>query len=67
MRRGVAAVLNDPDRPTNGGSLVEEGSPAPDFTLTSDSGEAVALSSFRGAPAVLYFYPKDDSRSTKNS
>jgi thioredoxin-dependent peroxiredoxin len=27
----------------------------------SDSGEAVTLSSFRGAPVVLYFYPKDDT------
>jgi tetratricopeptide (TPR) repeat protein len=41
--------------------VVEEGHPAPDFTLTSDSGEAVTLSSFRGAPVVLYFYPKDDT------
>ena len=40
--------------------MVEEGSPAPDFTLTSDSGAAVTLSSFRGAPVVLYFYPRDD-------
>jgi thioredoxin-dependent peroxiredoxin len=41
--------------------LVEEGKPAPDFTLTSDSGEEVTLSSFRGEPVVLYFYPKDDT------
>jgi peroxiredoxin Q/BCP len=41
--------------------VVEEGRLAPDFTLTSDSGEAVTLSSFRGAPVVLYFYPKDDT------
>jgi peroxiredoxin Q/BCP len=41
--------------------VVEEGSPAPDFTLTSDSGAAVTLSSLRGAPVVLYFYPKDDT------
>jgi thioredoxin-dependent peroxiredoxin len=41
--------------------LVEEGSPAPDFTLTSDSGERVRLSQFRGRPVVLYFYPRDDS------
>ena len=40
---------------------VEEGRPAPDFTLTSDSGEAVALSSLRGRPVVLYFYPRDDT------
>jgi thioredoxin-dependent peroxiredoxin len=41
--------------------LVEEGSPGPDFTLTSDSGERVSLSQFRGQPVVLYFYPKDDA------
>jgi thioredoxin-dependent peroxiredoxin len=52
--------LNDPGDLKNGG-VVEEGRPAPDFTLTSDSGEAVTLSSLRGAPVVLYFYPKDDT------
>ena len=40
---------------------VEVGAPAPDFTLESDTGEAVTLSSFRGRPIVLYFYPKDDT------
>ena len=53
--------MSDAGDRTNGG-VVEEGRPAPDFTLTSDSGEAVTLSSFRGAPVVLYFYPKDDTR-----
>src|SRR5581483_7387928 len=41
--------------------MVEEGKPAPDFTLTSDAGEAVRLSELRGRPIVLYFYPKDDT------
>lgn len=41
--------------------LVEEGERAPDFTLVSDTGETVALSSLRGRPIVLYFYPKDDT------
>jgi peroxiredoxin Q/BCP len=41
--------------------VVEEGAPAPDFSLTSDSGETVTLSSLRGKPVVLYFYPKDDT------
>jgi peroxiredoxin Q/BCP len=41
--------------------LVEEGKEAPDFTLASDGGEEVTLSSFRGHPVVLYFYPKDDT------
>ena len=41
--------------------MVEEGKPAPDFELTSDSGETVRLSDFRGKPVVVYFYPKDDT------
>jgi peroxiredoxin Q/BCP len=41
--------------------MVEEGKPAPDFELTSDSGEKVKLSDFRGNPVVLYFYPKSDT------
>jgi thioredoxin-dependent peroxiredoxin len=41
--------------------LVEEGKPAPDFELTSDEGERIRLSSLRGNPVVLYFYPKDDT------
>jgi peroxiredoxin Q/BCP len=35
--------------------------PAPDFELTADDGEHVRLSELRGKPAVLYFYPKDDT------
>ena len=41
--------------------MVEEGKPAPDFELATDSGERVKLSSLRGKPVVLYFYPKDDT------
>jgi thioredoxin-dependent peroxiredoxin len=41
--------------------MVDEGKPAPDFELTSDTGEHVKLSDFRGKPVVLYFYPKDDT------
>ena len=41
--------------------MIEEGTEAPDFTLTSDEGEAVTLSSFRGRQVILYFYPKDDT------
>ena len=41
--------------------MPEPGSAAPDFTLTSDSGQTVSLGSFRGTPVVLYFYPKDDT------
>ena len=41
--------------------MVEEGAEAPDFELTSDSGERVRLSQLRGGPVVLYFYPRDDT------
>lgn len=41
--------------------MVEEGKPAPTFALPSDTGETVALESFRGRPVVLYFYPRDDT------
>jgi peroxiredoxin Q/BCP len=42
-------------------TVVEEGKPAPDFELQSDSGEPVRLSDLRGQQVVLYFYPKDDT------
>lgn len=41
--------------------MIEEGTAAPEFELTSDTGESVKLSDFRGRPVVLYFYPKDDT------
>ena len=41
--------------------MVSAGEPAPDFTVTADTGERVSLSDFRGQPVVLYFYPKDDT------
>jgi peroxiredoxin Q/BCP len=33
------------------------GDPAPDFTLTSDTGEEVTLSGLRGRKVIVYFYP----------
>ncbi len=41
--------------------MLGEGDEAPDFTLRSDAGDEVTLSSLRGKPVVLYFYPKDDT------
>jgi peroxiredoxin Q/BCP len=54
--------LDSHTKPTAGRiPLVEEGKPAPDFTLRSDAGEDVSLSSLKGSPVVLYFYPRDDT------
>ena len=39
----------------------EIGQIAPDFDLPRDGGGSVSLSSLRGKPVVLYFYPKDDT------
>ena len=33
------------------------GDTAPDFTLTSDTGEEVSLASLRGRKVIVYFYP----------
>jgi peroxiredoxin Q/BCP len=41
--------------------MIEEGTPAPDFTLASDAGGTISLASLRGKPVVLYFYPRDDT------
>jgi thioredoxin-dependent peroxiredoxin len=40
---------------------IEEGNKAPDFTLPTHDGSKLKLSSLRGVPVVLYFYPKDDT------
>jgi thioredoxin-dependent peroxiredoxin len=41
--------------------MVEEGAPAPDFELATDTGERIRLSGLRGRSVVLYFYPEDDT------
>ena len=40
---------------------VSVGDLAPDFTLPATGGKSVSLSSFRGQPVVLVFYPGDDT------
>ena len=47
--------------PTNDSDWIEPGAKAPAFTLTADDGQKVRLSELKGAPVVLYFYPKDDT------
>lgn len=41
--------------------MLSIGDLAPDFTLPTDSGDDLTLSSLRGRPVVLFFYPKDDT------
>jgi len=41
--------------------ILLKGSPAPDFTLSDETGATKRLSDFKGRPVVLYFYPKDDT------
>jgi thioredoxin-dependent peroxiredoxin len=40
---------------------LEAGQAAPDFTLSSHTGETVSLSDLRGKKVVLFFYPKDNT------
>lgn len=37
------------------------GDMAPDFEATTDTGERINLSDYRGKRVVVYFYPKDDT------
>lgn len=43
-----------------------EGISAPDFTLPTDGGGSLTLSSLRGRKVVLYAYPQDDTTSCTN-
>ena len=36
---------------------LQPGDPAPDFTLSTDTGESIALSDLRGSKVIVYFYP----------
>lgn len=40
---------------------IEEGKPAPEFTLIADDGKKTKLNELCGGPVVLYFYPRDDT------
>ena len=40
---------------------IQEGKPAPPFTLQDQDGEDVSLADFAGRDVVLYFYPRDDT------
>jgi len=40
---------------------IQEGKPAPAFSLEDASGKRVSLADFAGQNVVVYFYPKDDT------
>ena len=40
---------------------IQEGKPAPSFTLEDAEGTKVSLAEFAGKNLILYFYPKDDT------
>ncbi|MBC8044201.1 MAG: peroxiredoxin [Rhizobacter sp.] len=41
--------------------MISTGVSAPDFTLPDESGNRVSLSSFKGKPVLLLFYPGDET------
>lgn len=55
----VACGSGPVKRPDGGEGLLPVGASSPDFTATTKAGEPVRLSSLRGHPVVVYFYPKD--------
>jgi peroxiredoxin Q/BCP len=58
VKAAAKAAPKPPATPPRQGPKV--GDRAPDFTLPTDSGP-ISLSSLRGKPVVVYFYPKDDT------
>jgi peroxiredoxin Q/BCP len=44
-----------------GAEMVKDGGMAPDFELQLNDGKSLRLSSLKGRPVVVYFYPKDDT------
>jgi len=40
---------------------IQEGKPAPAFTLKNSAGKKVSLKDFAGKNVIVYFYPKDDT------
>jgi thioredoxin-dependent peroxiredoxin len=47
--------------PTGEEIVIKEGQKAPEFRLASSEGHDISSKELKGRPAVLYFYPKDDT------
>jgi thioredoxin-dependent peroxiredoxin len=61
---GFGGDRTDPIMRQNEGDMAKdlaEGDPAPDFELPTDGGGRARLADLKGKPAVIYFYPKDDT------
>ena len=56
MPRGALATCKDMSMPA-----LKPGSPAPDFSLPTGTGEVLSLKDLKGKKIVLYFYPKDNT------
>src|SRR5215510_13817978 len=59
MAMGGGPFCPTPIKNTQKGSTPQVASPAPPFSLPSDSGDEVSLGDLKGKWVVLYFYPKD--------
>lgn len=58
----LAALACGPtQRPDGGEGLLAIGAAAPDFAGTGADGQLVRLSAVKGRPAIVYFYPKDET------
>lgn len=44
-----------------GQTHLQRGNAAPELSIPDDRGKIVTIESLRGAPVVLYFYPKDET------
>lgn len=55
----VSCARGQVKRPDGGEGLLAVGTTAPEIVAVDPKGQSVQLSSMRGRPAVVYFYPKD--------
>jgi len=60
-RPAAAKAASTPAPSEASGPRLAPGSPAPRFELKDQAGKVVSSDALRGAPYVLYFYPKDDT------
>ena len=60
-RSGSDAPAPPASASPSSGAPLAAGALAPDVTFALHTGEALRLSSLRGKPVVVYFYPKDDT------